>query len=416
MKNLANRIFSSGIFGLLDARLLLILMTALAVISDAVLMPFYPLFFEERFSIVDSKVVGIYMSAFCVVVMLTFPLWVKASKKINEIPLLLVGQLSATVLAIVCVYTTSLIAFWVFSLLMFACKASYLLIYPLIMRLDTKVSQEKTIGVLSVIVHLGFILGALIGGMLLSHQDAHTIYWSIAIADFIQFILCLIVFIKFYPLATIDAPVTLENQTKPANFLLKIGSLMAIFYFGASVASPFFVSYWLNLSELNHPAIAGIIYAIPGLVALVILGYVKTKSYNWMQNLQSLVVLLALGIVGWLIQTHENETSIILGRILLGISLYYGVVRLDLVIFQVSKPEDYGSAFSGIYIFQNIGAIAAFYAAGFLVRDEQWYWPFVVAAIAFFTCLLLIRIILRKGTTQQDDIETIAIQPEQPRS
>ncbi len=416
MNNSANKIFSSAISDLLNARLLLIVMTALAVVSDAVLMPFYPLFFEERFAVIDSKVVGIYMSAFCVVVMLTFPLWVKASKKVNEIPLLLIGQLGATFFAIVCVYTTSLIAFWIFSLLMFACKASYLLIYPLIMRLNTNISQEKTIGVLSVIVHLGFILGALIGGMLLSHQDARTIYWSIAIADFIQFILCLIVFIKFYPLATIDTPVTLENQTKPANFLLKIGSLMAIFYFGASVASPFFVSYWLSLSELKHPAIAGLVYAIPGLIALIILWRIKSRSYNWTQNLQSLIPVLAIGIAGWIIQTHENEISIILGRVLLGISLYYGVVRLDLVIFQVSKPEDYGSAFSGIYIFQNIGAIAAFYTAGFLVGDQQWYWSFVVAAIAFFTCLILIRIILHKNLTQQDDMESIAIQPEQPHN
>jgi MFS transporter, DHA1 family, multidrug resistance protein len=394
MKSLTNKI---------DARILLILMTALAVISDAVLMPFYPLFFEERFAIVDSTIVGIYMSAFCVVVMLTFPLWVKASKKINEIPLLLIGQLCATALAIFCVYTTSLIAFWIFSLLMFACKASYLLIYPLIMRLDTQVSQEKTIGILSVIVHLGFILGALIGGFLLSHQDANTIYWSIAVADFIQFVLCLIIFIKFYPVITIDTLATSDNQPAPAHFLLKIGFLMAIFYFGASVASPFFVSYWLSFSELKHTAIAGIVYAIPGLVALIILWRIKARSFNWIKNLQSLIPILALGMVGWLIQTRADEISIILGRVLLGISLFYSVVRLDLVVFQVSKPEDYGSAFSSIYIFQNIGAIAAFYAAGFLVSDAQWHWPFIVAAIAFLICLIMIRMILPKDNSQQSD-------------
>ncbi len=405
MKNLLNKI---------DARILLILMTALAVISDAVLMPFYPLFFEERFAIVDSTIVGIYMSAFCVVVMLTFPLWVKASKKINEIPLLLIGQLCATALAILCVYTTSLIAFWILSLLMFACKASYLLIYPLIMRLDTPVSQEKTIGILSVIVHLGFILGALIGGFLLSHQDANTIYWSIALADFIQFILCVIIFIKFYPIATIDTLAASNNQTVPAYFLLKIGFLMAIFYFGASVASPFFVSYWLSFSALKHAAIAGIVYAIPGLVALIILWRIKARSFNWIKNLQSLIPILAVGITGWLIQTRADEMSIIIGRVLLGICLYYSVVRLDLVVFQVSKPEDYGSAFSSIYIFQNIGAIAAFYSAGLLVSAQQWYWPFIVAAIAFLICLMMIRIILPENNLSESDSPiTIDVGPSQ---
>lgn len=407
MKNLVN-----ASLGLFDARILLILMTALAVISDAVLMPFYPMFFEERFSIVDSEIVGIYMSAFCVVVMLVFPLWVKLSKNIPEIPLLLIGQMGATLLAILCVYTTSFVYFCILSLLMFACKASYLLIYPLIMRLDTQVSQEKTIGVLSVIVHLGFILGALIGGMLLSHQDVNNIYWSVAIADFVQFLFCLIIFIKFYPVKTLDTSVSLENQKTPANFLMKIGVLMAIFYFGASVASPFFVSYWISLSELKHPAIAGLVYAIPGLIALIILWRVKAKAYNWIKNLQSLLPILALGIVGWLIQTHEHEITIILGRILLGVSLFYGVVRLDLVIFQVSKPEDYGNAFSGIYIFQNIGAIAAFYAAGFLVKDERWYLPFVAAAIAFFVCLLLIRVLLKMSFSEKDDADSISIQVE----
>ena len=64
---------------------ILILMTAAAVISDAVLMPFYPQFFAERFAITDSTYVGNYISRVCIVVMLAFPVWARLAKNINDI-------------------------------------------------------------------------------------------------------------------------------------------------------------------------------------------------------------------------------------------------------------------------------------------------------------------------------------------
>ena len=170
---------------------ILILMTAAAVISDAVLMPFYPQFFAERFAITDSTYVGNYIAWVCIVVMLAFPVWARLAKHINDIYLLLIGQTGATLLAVGCFYVDSLLQFWCVSLAMFVCKASYLLIYPLIMRLESAEQQEQTIGYVSVIVHLGFILGALVGGYVLEFHRAEMIYWYIAGGDFAQLLLCL---------------------------------------------------------------------------------------------------------------------------------------------------------------------------------------------------------------------------------
>lgn len=371
-------------------KFLLIMMTAAAVISDAVLLPFYPQFFAERFAITDTRYVGIYISCVCLMVMIAFPIWAKIARRVSEIPLLLLAQLGATLLAIACFYVQSLLVFWVVSLAMFACKASYLLIYPLTMRLDAIESHEKTIGILSVIVHLGFIFGALIGGYVLEFQQAEVIYWYIAAGDFMQFLLCAYLYLSFYPLVPANNPLPTHNQNLPDNFMLRLGLVMLVFYFGANLVSPFFVSYWQSFAQIKTTWVAGLVYAIPGSIALIILLWFKPLQASLVKTLQKLPLVLGVGVMGYGLQTVAHEVTVLLGRVLLGISLFYAVVRLDLLMFKVSKPDDYGSAFGLMYFFQNSGVILAFYSAGVLVQHQQWHLPFYGAAVAFVIAILLV--------------------------
>lgn len=369
---------------------LLILMTAAAVISDAVLLPFYPQFFAERFAITDSHYVGNYIACICIAVMLAFPLWAQLAKRINDLHLLLVGQAGATLLAISCFYVESLPLFWCVSLAMFACKASYLLIYPLIMRLESAQYQEQTIGILSVIVHLGFILGALVGGYVLEMHRAEIIYWYIAAGDFAQLLLCIYLYLNYFPLQAASDQQLPQKQPVPRYFLARLGVLMLVFYFGVYLSAPFFVSYWQSFSSYSANWIAGLAYAIPGMVALVILCFFKPKPAAVLQVLSSLPVLLLLGVLGYGLQTIEHELVVIAGRLCLGVALFYGVVRLDLLLFQASDPQDYGGAFGLIYVFQNAGVIVAFYSAGLLVQEQRWSLPFYVSVVAFLLCIVLL--------------------------
>lgn len=399
---------------------LLILMTAAAVISDAVLLPFYPQFFEDRFAITDSRYVGNYIACICITVMIAFPLWAQLAKRIDDLRLLLVGQTGATLLAIACFYVESLSLFWCVSLAMFVCKASYLLIYPLIMRLESAEHQEQTIGILSVIVHLGFIVGALVGGYVLEMHRAEVIYWYIAAGDFAQLFLCIYLYRHYFPLVAARQQRLPQKQPVPRYFLARLGLVMSVFYFGINISSPFFVSYWQSFSSLSAHWVAGLVYAIPGVVALVILCFFKPKPAGVVQVLTSLPAIFLLGIVGYGLQTVHHEAVIVAGRLCLGAALFYGVVRLDLLLFQASDPQDYGGAFGLIYFFQNAGVIVAFYAAGLLVQEQQWTLPFYASVAAFFLSIILLlqlrrRVKLFTASARVDDADNIALVAEKVR-
>ena len=60
-------------------------MTLVAVVSDYLLHPFYPQFFELRFGVKDPEMVGYYFAAICFMVMIAFPFWAYVSKKRAEL-------------------------------------------------------------------------------------------------------------------------------------------------------------------------------------------------------------------------------------------------------------------------------------------------------------------------------------------
>ena len=118
--------------------------------------------------------------------MIAFPFWAYVSKKIAELNILVYTQCIAGVLALCCFWTTSYVNFWILSLVMILFKGSYLLVYPYILKIITKKEHPGTIGLLSVVVHLGGILGAVIGGLTVDLIDASYIFIIMALGDFIQ--------------------------------------------------------------------------------------------------------------------------------------------------------------------------------------------------------------------------------------
>jgi predicted MFS family arabinose efflux permease len=241
-----------------------------------------------------------------------------------------------------------------------------------------------------VIIHLGFILGALVGGYVLQFHRAEVIYWYIAAGDFAQLLLCLYLYFNYFPLQAAADQTLPQKQSVPRYFLARLGIAMLVFYFGVYLSSPFFVSYWQSFSSHNANWIAGLIYAIPGMVALIIICFFKPKPAGVVQVLTSLPILLLMGVLGYGLQTVQHEAVIVVGRVCLGVALFYGVVRLDLLLFQASDPQDYGGAFGLIYFFQNAGVIVAFYSSGLLVQEQQWTLPFYVSVAAFLLCIVLL--------------------------
>ncbi len=169
----------------------IVAMTLLAVISDAILIPFYPQFFAQRYGTTSAVHAGAYVAAISIAVMTTLPCWARITRHIDAMHLLVFTQFAAGVLSLASYWAPSLWTYWVLSLLMFACKSSYLLMYPYLMRRELPGDQRRTIGLLSVVVHFGAILGAIASGAVIEAWGVRICIVAMAAGDLGQMLVCL---------------------------------------------------------------------------------------------------------------------------------------------------------------------------------------------------------------------------------
>ena len=371
----------------------LILMTLVAVVSDYLLHPFYPQFFENRFGITNPKVVGYYFAAICFMVMIAFPFWAYVSKKIAELNILVVTQLIAGILALFCYKTESYTNFWILSLVMILFKGSYLLVYPYILKIISKEEHPSTIGLLSVVVHLGGIMGAVIGGLTVDLMDPSYIFLIMALGDFVQMLmsLYLIKSSKYNTELHIEEAekVSAEEKFIPKDFILKVGVVTLILYFSEFMIRPFFSMYWESLSGIESKFISGSVYAIPGFVALIALWINSKREAIETSVFQGLISMIALGSIGILLQGIPNEMILILGRIVFGWAIFQAVVKFDILLFELSTPEAYALDYSKVHFFQNLGVLLSSLSVGLLVENYGLQMPFAIAFSGFLITLIL---------------------------
>jgi DHA1 family multidrug resistance protein-like MFS transporter len=376
---------------------LLIGMTAVAVVSDSMLLPFYPQFFSGRFGIESPLHVGLYLAAACLTVMLSLPAWARLAKRIDPLVLLIYTQIVAGVLCVTCYVLTNVMTFWAVSMGMLVFKASYLLIYPYVMRLERRDRHASTIGVLSVVVHFGGILGALLGGLALDYGEARDIFLVMAVSDVIQVAVCLFLVAKGAHRPAID---TVDETPAPeaptaGSGAIRLGLVMLVFYFSAFLIRPFFVLHWESVSGLVDASVSALVFAIPGAVALLALVLNARIRRRGGRPGERLVTLLMLGIAGLLLQASPLVPVMLTGRVLFGWALFQITVRLEVMIFELGTPASYASDYSKVHIFQNLGVLGASFAAGSMVSAFGLASPFFLAALGFLTTALLFTLLLQ---------------------
>ncbi|WP_206155998.1 MFS transporter [Chitinophaga fulva] len=362
-------------------RFYLILMTLVAVVSDYMMHPFYPLFFASRFGIEDPRITGTYFSAVCATVMVAFPIWAMVSRRIPELRILVYTQVIAGILAASCAFITHYALFWVVSLAIIIFKGSYLLVYPFILRITATDKHVGVISILSVIIHLGSVLGAVFGGMVIDWMQPQYIYLGMAAGDFFQAGLSgwLLLSRKDIP-----GPVVTEQPTRswsellPSGTVLRLSVITLFFYYADFIIRPFFVRYWETVSAVHLRIVSGAVYAIPAAVAVLALWMNRRRKVPdspWHAILPALLLALA----GLLLQSWPSTGAIIAGRCLYGWAFFQSAVRFDALLFHVSDPASYAVEYSKIHFFQNLGVLTASFSAGVLVEHYPLNVPFVVA-------------------------------------
>ncbi|OXS15420.1 MFS transporter [Zobellella denitrificans] len=383
----------------------LIAITLLAVVFDTMLLPFYPQFFEGAYGERSPHHVGFYIGAICLTVMLAFPVWAWVAKKIAVLKLLVYTQLVAGTLGIWCYFAETLAGFWVLSLTMLVFKASYLLIYPYVMSLEHQDKHGGTIGLLSVIVHLGSIAGAVLGGTVLQFMAPRDMFLVMPLGDFIQVGICLLLLSQGRHLAAAKAAPAADAPSTPKvpGLVLRLGLIMLVFYFSAFLVRPFFSRYWEAVSGLTSPMVSGAVYAIPGLVAFVALWVNHRTGKGQDCSHGAIVSAIALGLAGLLLQAAPQPAVVLAGRVLYGWALFQAMVRLDLLLFRFSTPADYATDFSKVHFCQNLGVLLSSFAAGSLVVAQGLTVTFFAAALGFLASIALYSLTLRTATRAAPD-------------
>ncbi len=367
----------------------LILLTLVAVVADSMLLPFYPKFFAQEFGNTNPEHVGWYIAACCFTVMVTLPLWAKLAHRVDEFHLWVITQIAAGTLALCCYRTQSLAGFWLFSQTMLVFKSSYLLIYPLVMRLEEKDKHLGVAGLFSVLIHFGAIAGALIGGALVEFAEPRKVYLIMAATDGLQVIVCaLVIRLRRLPLWQPPQVIAQEQQTEAQAaglgnpLIMQLGVVSLLFYFSAFMMRPFFARYWEVTAAISNDLFAGFVYSIPAWVALAGLWL----NHRWPTTTSSYTAVfrsLIFALAGALLQGVAHPLAIIAGRILYGWALFQGTVRLEVLVFELSERQHYAMDFSKIHIFQNVGVLLSSFLVGSVVAGYGLQMPFAVAAGGF---------------------------------
>lgn len=369
----------------MSRRAFLIAATAVAVLSDAMLGPFYPRLFAGL-GVTDERHVGAYVAATCLAVIVVFPGWARLAAKVPTLTILLVTQLVAGLLGGACFFAPTLAAFWIASIAMVAFKGSYLLIYPYLLSLEPKSRHERTIGLLTVIVHLGSIGGALLGGTVLELWSPRHAFLFMSFGDFVQMAGCLAVFRgagheeRPEPSAALVTVAENGPTRSPSQVLGRLAAVHFAFYFCVFLPRPFFAGQWAAESNVDNAILSGIVFAIPALVSLVALS-LDARSKGSSARASNVLGAIALGIVGFAMQSLPSPAAIVLGRCISGWALFRAMVRLDLLVFDVSQPAAYASDFARINVFQQLGAMVAAYGAGAISSALGNRFAFGVAAL-----------------------------------
>ncbi|HKX39862.1 MAG TPA: MFS transporter [Burkholderiaceae bacterium] len=382
-------------------RAAIVAMSAFAVVSDAILIAFYPHFFARRYGVTSAFHVGAYIAAISIAVMCTLPLWARVARRVETMHLLLFTQGAAGTLCVLSGFADSVLGYWVLTMLMFMCKSSYLLMYPYLMRMQPPETHGHTIGLLSVVVHVGSIAGAAAGGHVLQRYGAAACIGLMAFGDFAQMAICVwlirsgrVVHVVAADAAAAAAVASTDASPKGSRSrILPLCALMMLIDFGAYLIRPFFSMYWEQVSASNDQLISGLVFAIPGAIALAALFANQLVRTRGGRLPDPVLANLLLGAAGLALQAWPAPWAVLLGRVLYGWALFQLIVKFEVLLFRFSTPAAYARDFSVFNFFQNLGVLLSSFAAGALVERHGIAVTFAIAAAGFGLSALLDRLL-----------------------
>jgi len=297
--------------------------------------------------------------------MAAYPVWAMISKRYALRDILVCTQGIAGLICIACAYSTDYTFFLVLSLLMFFFKASYLLIYPHMIRNSS--SRYKEISLLGVILNVGMINAAFASSLWIDLFQIQYLFLVIAAFDFLQMI-CSYYFLKTDRLNISSEKVERTAQNIDGSLLIRIGVLTLFLYLLSTTLRPFYTEFILNQKAYTYSILqAGCLFILPSFS--VIIFYFIFRKGNAAASNTTLMLVTALFIATIYVQQYEMPFILTcLVRVAYGFLLFYLCVYLDMIFF-ASVENVHASVWYGLmHGIQNIAYLAAPLYTGYQIE------------------------------------------------
>lgn len=342
-------------------RTTLLLIAFLAIFAESLLAPYYPMYFAQVFDLHDADSVGWYIGCCRLVFIAAYPLWAIISKRYALGNILVCTQGMAGLICIACAYAASYRLFFMLSLGMIFFKASYLLIYPHLIKNSR--SRYKEIGMLGIVLHAGMICSTLAGSSWMEKFPVQYIFLFIAALDFLQMLFSYYL-LRPDPTAEITGHVKSGSERVSLYPLLRIGILTLFLYLLATTLRPFYTEFILAQTRYSHSILeAGCLFILPSVSVIIFYSVFRKDDFS-RSNRMMLLIACCFSVS---VYVQQFETPFILTcfiRIVYGFLLFYLCVYLDLLFFESVGSTHIAVWYAFIHSIQNVAYLAAPLYAG----------------------------------------------------
>ncbi|MBU7600713.1 MFS transporter [Streptomyces sp. P38-E01] len=412
------------------ARLVLISVIGLYLVSETALAPFLPQLFERLYGIDDPSATGVYLWVCRVVGLAALPLWGLAARRWPLHRLVLTGLCGAAVLDLSLGLAPSHAAFTALSAASVATNAALLLAYPAFIAEHARhhsrqrssglpeASEDgdgaRLAGICAVVVvfHLSIVASTMAGAGVLALPDPRIGISAFALLDVVLAVLIhrSLGRLPATPEPDEAAPVAASSTTAAAptapaagpgapatapaaglrpgrrGWLLLLAQVALIgvaFDFAAALVRPFFTAYALDLE--SGATGAAVLFFLPSVAALAVLPFAaRCRRLLGERLLPAGLLLTAAGL--WWQYAADSVPGLVCGRLLFGVGLGLAQVAVELRMFRATGTA--GPAFTVVQTVRSAGLIAApLIAATAVARDLAL--PLAIAALALVVAGLL---------------------------
>lgn len=387
---------------------LVLLCHFISAVSTLGIAPFFSLILHQGFQQQPSVLIGFLYVLPTLLTAISAPMWGKLADKMNKKSAILRAQLGLSVSFFIAAFSAQHLTIFIVSLCLqgilggtLAAANAYL---------AKTVSQTKLPQILNLTqlsARCAFLIAPIVIGFLIHVHSVFSIYALLGTITFISSILIMIYLendeknismgLEKDKVKVINKQLGNKKQAQisvslPYGLLL-LGSFVLSFSLVATF--PYFLLFLNTTFDIHNTTVAGIIFAIPHAVYLLILLPCQRLRLYLRHPVKLLMIALIALSISFIYQAYTSSfVFLIILRIIMGISMTCAYISLNKLIAQLPFAQKEGRVFAWLDSFNKYGGVVAGVLAGVMFSAWGLSAPFMLAALSLLLLCIIYQLYL----------------------